>query len=392
MPRPAPHIPGVPESGTRRIFELALTLDDVVMLVVGEPDDPVAPHIRAAAQAAWERDDTDYAPNGGIAALRRAITAKLARENDVSVDVEQVWVTVGGTQALAQAFTIALGPGDEVLVPDPGYTTFTMYPRSIAAVPVPYPLRPSRGFVPDVEELARLVTPRTRAIVVNSPSNPLGVVFDEDVIASLVVFAADHDLWIISDEVYEHFTWDAPHVSTAAVAARLGEQDRVLSVFSTSKSHALTGARVGWLVVPPGYGPTMRALQESMIACAGMPDQHAALAALEGGDAHIRAARERYRRHISLATELLDARGIRSHRPGGAFYLWVDVSHATEGDVAAWAERFLLDERVAVAPGTAFGRAGEGSIRLCLAASEDDIRRAVALLPAPDPAAIGGSE
>ena len=384
MPNLASHIPAVPESGTRRIFELAMTLDDPIMLVVGEPDVPVAPHIAEAARLAWERDDTNYAANGGLAPLRRAIVDKLAAENGIAVDVEQVWVTVGGTQALAQAFTLTLGEGDEVLIPDPGYTTFTMYPRAKGAVPVPYPLRAEHGFTPSMVELEPLVTEHTRAIVVNSPSNPLGVVFGPDVLAEMVRFAARHDLWIISDEVYEHFTWDAPHTSLARVAAEQGEQDRVLSVFSTSKSFAMTGARVGWLVTPPGVAGTMRALQESMIACVSMPEQYAAIAALTGPMDHLERARERYRAAIEEATALLDERGLRYHRPQGAFYLWIDVSHATDGDVAAWAQRFLLTQGVAVAPGSAFGRGGEGWIRICLAADAADVRTAIQRLPRPE--------
>lgn len=385
MPQLADHLSSVPESGTRRIFELAMTLEDPIMLVVGEPDQPVAPHIAAAAREAWERDDTDYAPNGGLPGLRRAIVDKLARENGVDVDVEQVWVTVGGTQALAQAFTLTLGADDEILIPDPGYTTFTMFPRARGAVPVPYPLRAEDGFTPQPAELERLLTPRTRAIVVNSPSNPLGVVYPRHVLEELVRFAAAHDLWIISDEVYEHFVWDGPHHSLAAVAAGLGEQDRVLSVFSTSKSHAMTGVRVGWLVTPPGLAGTMRALQEAMVACVAMPDQHAAIAALTGPADHIERARGHYRAAIDAATAQLDELGFRYQRPQGAFYLWIDVSHASGGDVAGWAQRFLLTENVAVAPGSAFGRGGEGWIRICLAADPDDVRAAIARLPRPAP-------
>ncbi len=137
MPSLSPHIGSVPPSGIRRIFELAQHIDDVVLLAVGEPDVPVAPHIIAAAQQAWARDDTDYSPNGGIAPLRRAIRSKLARDNGIEVDVEQIWATAGATQGLHQAMGLLLDPGDEVLVPDPGYTTFTMNARMLGAVPVP---------------------------------------------------------------------------------------------------------------------------------------------------------------------------------------------------------------------------------------------------------------
>lgn len=383
MPQLAAHLSSVPESGTRRIFELAMTLDDPIMLVVGEPTQPVPPHVADAARRAWDRDDTNYAGNGGLPALRRAIVDKLARENGIEVDIEQVWVTVGGTQALAQAFTLTLAEGDEILIPDPGYTTFTMFPRAQGAVPVPYPLRAEHGFTPHAAELERLVTPRTRAIVVNSPSNPLGVVYDRAVLEEIIRFAAAHDLWLISDEVYEHFVWDGPHISLAAVAADLGEQERVLSVFSTSKSHAMTGARVGWLVTPAGLAGTMRALQEAMIACVAMPEQFAAIAALTGPTDHIERARAEYRAAIEAATAQLDGLGLRYQRPQGAFYLWIDVSHASDGDVAAWAQRFLLTENVAVAPGSAFGRGGEGWIRVCLAADPGDIRTALGRLPRP---------
>ncbi|MET0303129.1 MAG: aminotransferase class I/II-fold pyridoxal phosphate-dependent enzyme [Microbacteriaceae bacterium] len=377
VPHLAPHIPAVPESGIRRIFEIAAELDDVVVLAIGEPDVPVAPHILEAASAAWARDDTDYNPNGGLLALRRAVVEKLGRENDVHVDVEQVWATIGGTQALHLAMQLTLAAGDEVLVPDPGYTTFTMNARMLDAVPVPYSLTPDRGFEPSLDELESLVTDRTRLLIVNSPSNPLGAVFSRETLADLLDFARRHDLWVLSDEVYERFTWGLEHTSLAS----LDTDDRVFSVFSFSKTYAMTGARVGYLVTPPGLAPILRTMQEASISCVATPDQYAALAALEGDQTHVDAAAEHYRDNLRVATAALDARGIRYLTPRGAFYLWVDMRHATDGDVAGWAQRLLLTSRVAVAPGSAFGRSGEGWIRLCLAATADDLLTGIAALP-----------
>lgn len=372
-------------SGIRRLFEIALRLDGVTYLAVGEPDVPVAPHIIEAAREAWAADDTNYGPNGGIMALREAIVAKLARDNGIAVDVEQVWATVGGTQALYQAMTLTLGHGDEVLVPDPGYTTFTMNARMIEAVPVPYSLRPENGFLPDLEELERIVTDRTRVLIVNSPSNPLGIVFPREVLESLLLFAREHDLWVISDEVYEYFSYGRPHVSLAAIAQQLGhDDDRVLSVFSLSKTYAMTGVRVGYLVTPPGFTTTMVTVQEAAISCVASPDQRAALAALTGPQDAVVAAAAHYEANLRRATALLDRRGIRYREPEGAFYLWIDMSHATRGDVAGWAEEFLLESKVAVAPGSAFGRTGEGWIRVCLAADPADLDHGLGLLPAPD--------
>ncbi|MFS0730213.1 aminotransferase class I/II-fold pyridoxal phosphate-dependent enzyme [Curtobacterium sp. 1P10AnD] len=388
MPSLAPRIDTVPASGIRRVFEQAALLredgTDVTMLVIGEPDVPVAPHIGEAARRAWSEDRTDYTPNGGIAPLRQAIREKLLRENRIDVDLEQVWTTIGATQALFQAMTLVLSPGDKVLVPDPGYTTFTMNAHILGAVPVPYQLTPQHGFEPDMAALEASITERTRAIIVNSPSNPLGSVFGEETLRALLALAQRHDLWVISDEVYEYFTYGTRHVSTAA----LDEDDRVFSAFSLSKTYAMTGVRVGYLVTPKGLGPTMRTTQEAMISCVAEPDQYAALAAIVGDHSAVRDAREHYRTNLEVAKEVLDAAGIRYLDPRGAFYLWVDVSHASGGDVAEWALALLHREHVAVAPGSAFGRTGEGWIRISLAATAADLRRGLGALPAPATAAV----
>jgi aspartate aminotransferase len=378
MPHLAQHIVSVPSSGIRRIFLLASELDDVISLSVGEPDVAVAPHIAAAAKAAWDRDDTNYTANAGIPQLRAAIVDKLARDNGIEVETEQVWVTIGATQALHQAMHLTLAAGDEILIPDPGYTVFTMAPRMLDATPVPYSLRPDRGFLPDLVELEALVTARTRVLVVNSPSNPLGTVFPEPVLRELLAFAKRHDLWVLSDEVYEYFTWGEPHVSMAA----LDDDDRVFTAFSLSKTYAMTGIRIGYLVTPRGLEQTMRSVQEASVSCASEPGQHAAVAAITGSQQNVQDAREHYEANIAAATALLDAKGIEYVRPAGTFYLWVRVDHASGGDVAEWAERFLLEQSVAIAPGSAFGRTGEGWIRVSLAADIDVLREGLSRLPA----------
>ncbi|MEA9985339.1 pyridoxal phosphate-dependent aminotransferase [Subtercola sp. RTI3] len=379
MPSLAAHMDSVPPSGIRRIFELAQSLDDVVFLAVGEPDVPVASHILEAAERAWHADETNYTPNGGIPELRAAIVAKLATQNGIAVDTEQVWVTNGGMHALFLAMTLTLSPGDEVLLPDPGYSTFAMNARMISAVPVPYTLRLAHDFLPDLDELERLVTSRTRMIIINSPSNPLGAIFPKPVIETLLAFAQRHDLWILSDEVYERFTYGALHTSVAS----LDTDNRVFSVFSLSKTYALTGARVGYLVTPPGMAALLRTAQEAIVSCINTPAQLAAVAAITGPQDHVAAAATHYRENLEVATKLLTELGIAFLEPSGAFYLWVDVSYATDGDVAEWAERFLLEQRVAVAPGSAFGRQGEGWIRLCVAADPADIETGIRRLPRP---------
>ncbi|HEX5859891.1 MAG TPA: aminotransferase class I/II-fold pyridoxal phosphate-dependent enzyme [Microbacterium sp.] len=379
MPEIAPHIAGMPGSGVRHILELALQRPGTIILAVGEPGEAVADPIREAGARAWEAGHTRYTANGGIPALRRAIVAKLARDNGIRVSTDEVWVTVGATQALHQAMAIVLAPGDEVLVPDPGYTTFTMNAHMLSARPVGYPLDPARAFRPDIAGLDALVTDRTRAIIVNSPSNPLGSTFDRETLTGILQFARRHDLWVISDEVYERFTWDVPHVSIASLDA----DDRVFSVFSLSKTYAMTGIRVGWLVTPRGFHGTMLRVQESAISCVNTPAQYAAIEALTGSQQPVTDAAAHYRANFAAAAELLDARGIRYLTPTGAFYLWVDLSHATGGDVAGWTVRFLEEQGVAVAPGTAFGAGGEGWIRVCLASDRAELLAGLGRLPAP---------
>jgi aspartate aminotransferase len=387
MPRFTRTALAVPGSGIRRIHELAIRMPDVIGLAVGEPDQPVARHVLEAASAAWLADDTDYTANGGIAPLRLAVAEKAREQRGIPVDPEQVWVTPGGTEALYLALTLVLEPGDEVLVPDPGYPAFTTAPRMQSATPVPYRLDPANGFVPHVELLDRLVTPRTRAIIVNSPSNPLGVVFPEPVLRGLLDLARRHDLWVISDEVYEAFTYGTRHVSLAA----LDDEHRVLTVQSFSKTYALTGARVGVLLVPPGVDVTLRAFQEALVSCVNTPAQHAALAALTGPQDAVEVARRHYRGNLDAASALLTERGFRHLTPQGAFYLWIDVSHVSGGDVAEWAERFLIEQRVSVAPGSAFGAAGEGWIRVCAAASRKNLLAGLERLPVPAEGSVRGS-
>lgn len=379
MPEIAPHIAGMPGSGVRHILERALRRPGTIILAVGEPGELVGPGVRQIAADAWRDGDLRYTPNGGLPVLRQAIVDKLARENDVRVDLEQVWVTVGATQALHMAMALTLAHGDEVLVPDPGYTTFTMNAHLLQAIPVPYPLRPERGFQPDLPEVEALVSSRTRAIIVNSPSNPLGSTFDRTTLEALLDLARRHDLWVISDEVYERFTWGDRHTSLLS----LDRDDRVLSVYSTSKTYAMTGARVGWLVTPPGWRPTMLRVQESIVSCVDAPSQRAAAAAIAGDQEDVARAAAHYRANLDAAMAQLDERGIRYLTPTGAFYLWIDVSHASGGDVVAWCERFLDQAGVAVAPGSAFGASGEGWIRVCVASDRDQLLTGLRRLPAP---------
>jgi aspartate aminotransferase len=364
MPQLATNAERMPRSGIRRIMDLAWSLGQpVIGLHVGEPSFPTPDHVRKAAEDALERGETRYVPNAGIPPLREAIARKLARHNRIEASPEQVVVSAGGMQAIHVALSATVRAGDEVLIPDPGWPNFAMAVGLLQATPVRYPLRPEHRFLPDVEELDRLVTERTRAIIVNSPSNPLGAMLTADLAERLCRLADDHDLWLISDECYDGITFDLPHVSPAV----FDRQGRVLSCFSFSKTYAMTGLRVGYLVAPPAVAATAAKMQEPLISCVNAPAQYAALAALEGPQDVVEVMTGTYRGRRDQAAELLREAGVGFLLPDGAFYLWIDVRDRCQGDVEQWALKLLRERRVAVAPGTSFGPSGEGWARASLA-------------------------
>jgi aspartate aminotransferase len=374
---PAPSAERLPRSGIREVMDLAWSMPGpVIGLHVGEPSFPTPEHVIAGAVAALERRDTRYSPNQGIALLRERIAEKVRARNGLAADPDQVVVSAGGMQALSVALSVTLTAGDEVLIPDPGWPNFAMAVQLVQAVPVRYPLHPERGFLPDVDELETLVTPRTRAIVVNSPSNPLGAVVEAGLAERLSRLEQERDIWLISDECYDEITFEAEAASLGA----WDEGERVLSCFSFSKTYAMTGMRVGYLVVPRRIAATAAKLQEPLIACVNTPAQYAALAALEGPQDIVGHMRNAYRERRDLATAALDERGIGYLRPQGAFYLWIDVRDRCGGDVRRWALDLLRDQGVALAPGVTFGPAGEGWARVSLATATEDLLEGLARL------------
>lgn len=374
MPTIAAHADEIPRSGIRAIMDRAWRLPGpVIGLHVGEPSFATPPHVLDAAAAALAAGRTRYVANAGIPELREALAAKLRDRNGLTVSPDQVVVSAGGVQALHLALSAVVRAGDEVLVPDPGWPNFAMAARMLQAQPVRYPLRPENGFRPDPGELAGLVSPRTRVIMVNSPANPLGSVLDEEPARRLVRFAAEHDLWLVSDECYEAFTFDGPHVSLGA----LDPDGRVLSCHSFSKTHAMTGLRVGYLAAPPEVAAVCAKLQEAVVSCVSVPAQHAALAALTGPQDHVTRARAAYRARRDAAAALLEETATPYLFPRGAFYLWLDVSGrpggGPAGDVTDWAIWLLENRHVAVAPGTSFGPRGQGWARISLATDTGDL-------------------
>jgi len=340
-----------------------------IHLEVGEPDFPTPEHVVEAAHQAARAGRTRYAPNAGLPDLREALADKVARRNGYEAYPNQVVVTQGGIQALYLVLRALLEPGDEVLLPDPAWPNFRMIAHLLGARVLSYPLVAGGDFLPRLEDLERLVTPRTRAILVNSPSNPLGTVLPRDLLETLLAFARRRGLWFISDEVYDEVVFDDVFVSAGSVA---DPGDRLVSVYSFSKVYAMTGWRVGYLVAPPDMAKLLTGMQEPIISCVNTPAQMAALAAVTGPQDIVRKMRDAYRARRDELLDILDRGGLPSSQPSGAFYVWADVSEASQPSMD-FARSLIEREHVAVAPGSAFGELGEGYVRLSLASSRENL-------------------
>jgi aspartate aminotransferase len=380
MPQLAPHVQNMAANQIREITEAAWARPDSIVLSIGEPGFPLPRHVLEAGMACLDRDETNYTPNAGIAPLREAFAHRFRDHNGVTTSSSQVFVTAGAQQGLHLAMSLLLEPGDEVLVPNPGYPTFAMTSRLLNAVPVQYPLYPEHGFQPLVSDLEAVITDRTRLLVLNSPSNPRGAVFSADLTAELVELARKHDLWVLSDECYEAFTYDVPHVSPAV----FDTDGRVFTSFTASKTYGMTGLRIGALIVPArseGLEGLVATAVESTFSCVSTPAQYAALAALTGPQDYVTTAHAHYRANRDAAAAVLRERNIPFLDAQGAFYLWADLSHATGGNVRAWVKNFLAQQGVAVAPGTAFGSIGEGWVRIALCGNTAELVEGLSRFP-----------
>jgi len=366
---------GMARSGIREIMDAAWGRTDVIRLEVGQPDFATPAPIVAAAHQAAVAGHTGYTPTAGIPELRAALAEKIQQRNGFSVDPQQVVLGNGGGQAIHATLVALTEPGDGILLPDPAWPNFVMMAALLGLEAAHYSLTAAGGYLPDTAELERLVTPRTRVLLLNSPSNPLGSVIDSDRMSALLAFAARHDLWVLSDECYDEITFDDTGVSPAA----LDRDGRVATIFSFSKTYAMTGWRLGYVAAPPAVADVIAKAQEPLISCLNTPTQYAAMAALASPPEVIGSMVSAYRQRRDTVAGQLAELGMTAFRPAGAFYTWLDISGCGEG-ARDFALRLLAEDSVAVAPGTAFGPGGEGFVRISLAASEADLVEGAARL------------
>ena len=359
MPQPSLRGQLIPFSPIRTMFRLADELEragggPVFRLHVGDPDFAPPASVIEATAAALRTGKTHYAPTAGVQELRTALAEKARVRNGLAASTDQVIITPGSTQALFATLEILFGPGEEVLVPEIYWPNYVQEVLLLGGRPVFYPLGP--GYQPELGALRGLVTPRTRAIMINSPSNPTGAVFPEATLRAFYELARERDLWILSDEAYEDFVFRGAHISTGSFERDLPEEKRrVFTLFTFSKSYSMTGLRLGCVVAPTVYTATLlRKCQEPLVASAGMPIQYGALPALgEAERAGVAKMRDTYRRRRDLALSILQPAGMADYVPEGAFYIMADAS-ATGMTGDEFAVALLKEERVAVAPGSGF--------------------------------------
>ncbi|OLV16511.1 pyridoxal phosphate-dependent aminotransferase [Deinococcus marmoris] len=353
---------------TSRALELKRAGVDVISMSVGEPDFDTPEHVKAAAIHAIESGKTKYTPVSGIPELREAISAKFKRENGLDHAPDAVTVTSGGKQALFNAFFALLNPGDEVLIPAPYWVSYPEMVALTGAFPVPVPTHAANGFQLDPQALEARVTPMTRMIVLNSPGNPTGAVFPPDVLKAVAEVAMRHNLMIVTDEMYEHLVYDAQQVSIGTFAP-----EHTLTVNGASKAYAMTGWRIGYAGGPKAVIAAMNALQSQSTSNASSVSQYAALAAFQQHEEttqFIGMALKAYRQRRDRIVAGLNALGLKTPTPQGAFYVMADTTRIHPDELEA--ARIILDDaRVAVVPGTDF--AAPGQVRLSYATSMDNI-------------------
>jgi len=363
-------------SGIRIMFALADEISDVVNLGIGQPDFDTPAFIRDAAKEALDEGFTRYPPAKGFTDLRLAIATKLKTENNISADPHtEIFVAVGAMQAIFNTCLHLLNQGDEVIVIDPGYDYYSQI-RLFGGVPVPVTVHESNRFKVDPADIEAAISEKTKLMIINTPSNPTGALFDEDILRAIADMAIAHDIWVLSDEPYEHILFDGHrHVSIGAFE---GMRERTISAFTLSKSYAMTGWRVGYAVAPKVIIDEMEKLMEHMVSGVTAMAQRAALAAITAPQDCVKDMVSTYDQRRHVVHEGLNAiEGITCIKPESTFYAFPNIS-ATGMSSWDFAKYLVKEHQVAVVPGSIFGKGGEGFVRFSFAAGMEQLKEGIA--------------
>lgn len=365
----------VPFSGIRRFFDIAASMQDVVSLGVGEPDFVTPWSVREAAIYSLERGQTTYTSNYGLLELRREISRYLSKRYKIEYNPEgEILVTVGVSEGLDLAMRVLLNPGDEVLIPEPCYVSYRPCVSLAGGIPVGVETRSDAKFAVTAEQLKAACTERTKAILLGYPSNPTGAVLSKEQIVEIINFARERGLYVISDEIYDRLTYEGIHTCVASVP---GAREITILLNGFSKAHAMTGWRIAYACAPEHILKMMMKIHSYTMLCAPITGQIAAVEALKHAEREVEDMVAHYRQRRRLIVDGLNKLGLTCHMPLGAFYAFPSIE-STGLTAEQFAERLLLEERVAVVPGTAFGAGGDGHIRCSYATSVDKIELALA--------------
>lgn len=376
----------VPRSGIRDVFDRVERVPDAISLCVGEPSSTAAPHIVEAACRSIREGHTKYTNVLGIDAFREAVADYSRRVKGLSYDPHtEIQAVDGATIGLFLALKAIVDPGDEVIIPSPFFTSYDAEVMMCGGKPVTVALTPDHQMRLDADDIEAAITPHTRAVIINSPGNPTGAVTPADELARIAEVCKRHDIWAISDEVYHPFVFgdgrraaaDSPFPAAPSIAAVPGMHERTVVVESLSKTFAMTGWRIGYLLGPDALIEQTAKLAELMHSSVNSTAQYAGVAALTGPMDPVVAMREEYRTKRQIVLDgLADCTAVRLVEPQGAFYAFVDI-RATRMDADEFSRRLLEDERVAVVPGEAFGKEGAGFVRLSYAGDASELREGV---------------
>ena len=364
----------VSASGIRRFFEIIATTDGVISLGVGEPDFSTPNHISQAAVRSIEAGQTAYTSNYGLPELRQAIARHLNRLYSVEYDPEsEIIVTTGVSEGLNLATQTIIDQGDEVLSTDPAYVAYMPNVVFAGGTFVPVPTSAANGFKLDASDLEARLTPRSKAILLGYPANPTGAVMDRESLTAVADVARRHDLFIISDEIYDRLVYGTEQVCFASLP---GMKQRTLLLGGFSKTYAMTGWRLGWVCAPAPFTDAMMKVHQYVMMSAPTAAQHAALAALDNGEKAAQGMIAEYARRRDLVILYLRDMDLDLAEPKGAFYAFPSVTSTGLSD-EEFAERLLKEEKVAVVPGSAFGKGGSGHVRICYAQTYDLLEEAL---------------
>lgn len=368
------HVQTIKPSGIRKYFDLANQMEGVISLGVGEPDFDTPWHIREAAIYSIESGQTHYTANQGLLELREEICLYQKRRFHLDYDpVDHVIVTVGGSEAIDIAMRAIVNPGEEVILLEPSYVAYTPSVELLGAIPVHIKLEHKDEFKLTPEKLEAAITPKTKAILMNFPSNPTGGVMTKEDYAKLVPILKKHEIIVISDEIYAELTYDETFCSPANFAEI---KDQVIIINGFSKAYAMTGWRLGYTLANKTFTRAMNKIHQYIIMSAPTVAQYGAIDAMRNGDVHVAEMREAYMARRNFITKGFNRIGLPTHLPHGAFYIFPDI-RSTGLTSDEFCVRLLEEQKVACVPGTAFGDAGEGFIRVSYAYSIEHIREAI---------------